>query len=256
MAGSGFWLPLALEGDWADFRAVVVVLIGVAAWFGTIYALLASNLGWKVGYLVLMVALAGWTVLFSLIWLIGVPGTLPGTGPRTHEPKWVPFLADSEQAKEFPSEIGRFPEGWDEVGRVYAGNITSLGELETVTGVMQKALANLAKASDLEATDEDDWGWRLPGEDVVTPEQGALPVATVRFYQEDTPLLFGVDIPGTDKHRAITVFAVRDKGATFLDALYFLLVGIAGFVLHLWLLVRDERKQKAAEAAAAQPVTA
>jgi len=253
MLATAFQIPLALEGEWADFRAVIVVLIGLLAWFVTIYVLLATNLGWRVGYLVLAVALAGWTILLSLIWLIGVPGTPPGSGPLTHQPKWVPFLAESVQGQELADEIARFPDGWDELGQTYAGNIPSQGELETASHTVQEALRHLCYERDDTSAcwfDEDVWDWRLPDDDVVaTGNEEPPPVGTVRFLQDDTPLLFGVAIPATENHRAQTVFAYRDKGLTFLTALYFLIAGLVGFVVHLGLLARSERKGKEREAA-------
>jgi hypothetical protein len=212
------------------------------------------------GYLIMMVALSGFMIFMSLIWLVGAPGTAPGTGPRAGkpsdkilvatEPHWVPFLQDSEQGQEFRDEIARFPEGWDQPGKVYPGKIDSKGEFDTVKTLVQEAVARLAEESGLPATDKEDWAFRLPGSEALTPQEKEIPEAlAVRYYQKDTPLLFGVTIPASEDHREITVFAFRDKGRVFLYSLYFLIISILSFIFHLWLLARYERKEKERDAA-------
>lgn len=244
-------VPLALEGEWADWRAIAVVGIALLALVGSIYLLLASNLGARVGYLVLMVSLSGFAIILSLIWLVGVPGTLPGTGPRTHEPRWVPFLAESDQGREFTPVLARFPDGWEKPGTLYPGNVDSKGEIEIAKTQLQNALAALDEEQGGDATKPEDWNFRLEGTEAVTEADKELPIATVRFYQQDTPLLAAFKIGSTAKHREVTVFAFRDKGKTYLDALYFFLAGLAGFAVHLWLLGRHELRQQAREAATA-----
>jgi len=101
---------------------------------------------------------------------------------------------------------------------------------------------------------EEDYDFRLAGaaeqEAELTPEEKAVPVATIRFKDGGGGnLLAGIQIPQTDKHAAITVFAYRDKGAVFLPSLYFLVTSLVLFGLHLWLLARDEIKQRTRDAA-------
>lgn len=257
------FLPLALEGDWGDVRGILVVAAGFLILVGSIYMLLASNFGMRQGYLIMMVALSAFIIFMSLVWLVGAPGTAPGTGPRAGkpsdkilvatEPHWVPFLPESEQGREFRDVIARFPDGWDQPGTVYPGKIDSKGEFDSVKTLIQESLALLAEEKALEATDKDDWAFRLPGSEALTPQEKEIPEAiAVRYYQEGTPLLFGVTIPASDDHAEITVFAFRDKGRVFLYSLYFLIVSILSFAFHLWLLARYERKEKAREAATAE----
>ncbi|HEX9711463.1 MAG TPA: hypothetical protein VGB52_02790 [Actinomycetota bacterium] len=246
----------ALEGEWDDVRAVLVVAVSVVVLIGSLYMLLASNYGARLGYLVLMVSLGIWMILFSLIWLVGVPGTVPGLGPRAEEPHWVPFKPDSEQAQEFRQAIDDFPTDWDEPGEKYPGQIDSSGEFDTVKTVIQDALARDAQENDLAADLAEDWDFRLRGTEVPADEENPPPVASARFLQVDADtLLFGVTIPATDDHREVTVFALRDKGQVFLYALYFLIASIIGFALHAWLLVRYERTHEPAEGAEPVPTT-
>lgn len=237
---------LACDGCFQGYPAIISTVIIILALIGSIYVLLWSNFGARVGYLVTMTSLAAIMIIMSLLWLIGAPGTTTGTGPRGREPAWVPFTADSEVAQQdFPEAVGEFPTGggWEEPGTIYPGEIDSAGELITVSTAVRTALANLAHVNELPADEPGDWAFRPPGEPL-TDQERQTPVGTIRFRQEGNHLLFGVTIPATDDHREVTVFAFRDKGLVYIYSLYFLLISIAGFALHLWLLVRHERKQE------------
>jgi hypothetical protein len=244
-------LPLACDGCWTGWQAVLGLGIAVVVLIGSIYMLLASNFGARLAYLVLMMSLAAWIFLLSAMWLFGVPGTTPGTGPRGPEAAWVPFLPDSEQGQAFASTLQSFPSGstWKPTGTLFSGNIDSKGELATVRTLIQDSLARLAKKQGLPATDPTDWTFRPAGIPPATPDEEAFPQAKVAFSKTGTPLIIGVDIPATAKHREFVVFAYRNKGKVYLYALYFLIVGILGFVVHLWLLARYETRQKEREAA-------
>jgi hypothetical protein len=244
MATATLALPLACDGCFKGYPAILSTILIVALLVGSIYVLLASNLGARVGYLVTMVSLFAFIMIMSVLWLIGAPGTTTGTGPRGREPAWVPFLPDSEVARlDFPSAVGSFPDEWEEIGTIYPGKIDSAGELERVRSEVTRALANLAVVNETKGTESSDWTFRLPGP-ALTEAERAIPVGTVRYRFESSRLLFGVTIPATDVHREQTVFAYRDKGLVYLYALYFFLASLAGFVSHMWLLARNERKQE------------
>jgi replication initiation and membrane attachment protein DnaB len=51
----------------------------------------------------------------------------------------------------------------------------------------------------------------------------------------------------------VVVFAYKNKGKVYLYALYFLIVGLLAFGIHLWLLARYERHQKERESALQSP---
>jgi hypothetical protein len=59
--GRDLWYPTIL--------GVLVVIAAVALFMGTIYILLATNLGARLGFLVTAAALSGFMVLLSLLWL-------------------------------------------------------------------------------------------------------------------------------------------------------------------------------------------
>jgi hypothetical protein len=262
-------VPLALEGQWSGAAAVAVVLTAIAIFMGTIYFLLTTVLGWRRAFHVSMVSLMGFLIILSLVWLVGAPGTVPGTGPRGREPEWIPFLAEAEFGADYKDVIAEFPDGWDAPGKKYFGNndkaktgsIDATGELDTIKGLLQPALAGYAQLKQFPSEKPEDYNFRIQlsaaAEAKLTVEEKAVPLATVRFKDAGGGrLLFGARIPGAaGKHPEITVFALRDKGAVFLPSLYFLMTSVFLFSLHLWLLARDEIKQRARDTATATTPT-
>lgn len=277
-------LPLlALEGDWADFRAIVVVVIAVVFLIGSIFMLLASNFGSRLGYLITMLSLSGFMIIMSVMWLFGAPGTTTATGPRGPEPSWIPFTAESEQGKDLRSVLASFPDGWDPivtenaegdlVGKKYPGNIDSRGDFEQVRTAVTGALARAAKRDAENLPPAQAGGaltkfenWMFTASDIppATPEERDMPRANVRYHFEGTRLYFGATIPAVTAadcvkadgskvtnckpHPEVTVFAMRDKGKVYLQALVFLIVSLLAFFTHLALVSRYEAKQKAYEA--------
>jgi hypothetical protein len=248
-------LLLACDGCFVGLPAVLSLIIGLAVLVGSIYMLLASNLGARKAYLVLMVSLSAWMAIMSAIWTVGLPGTTPGTGPRGREPQWIPFTPTSEVAKEdFAAEIAKFPNGWQTMtfknadgtvaDRIYPGKIDAKGELETIRALVTDAEARLAKTNGLAATASADWTFRAAGVTAATAEEKKLPPAEVRFLFVRGKVLFGAIIPATSKHPETTVFAYRDKGLVFLYSLYFLFLSLIAFAVHLGLLARLEQREK------------
>lgn len=238
-------LPLACDGCFKGYPAILSTVVIVVLLVGSMYVLLASNMGARVGYLVTMTSLFAFMLILSILWLIGAPGTTTGTGPRGREPAWIPFRPDSPVGQQdFSESVESFPEGWDEPGKIYPGNIDSAGEFERVRSGVIAALANDARVDDTPGKEASDWMFRLPGP-ALTGAERAIPQGTVRYRFDSNRVLFGVTIPATDEHPEVTVFAFRDKGLVYLYALYFLIVSLGGFALHLWLLARNELKQAA-----------
>ena len=66
----------ALSWD-PQLRGALIVLTGVLVLPGSVYLLLATNLGARVGFLVAMAGLSGWLVLLNIIWLMAPLGTGP-----------------------------------------------------------------------------------------------------------------------------------------------------------------------------------
>jgi len=265
-------IPLALDGQWSGAAAVAVVLTGVTIFIGTIYFILSTLFGWRRAYYITVVALMGFLVIISLVWLVGIPGTGPGFGPRGRESAWIPFLPTSEYASDFQADIKTFPNGagWDAPGKKYFGNsdskhtgaIDSVGEIDTVKLIIEPAIAgyfqkNPSLNGSINPTDYDFRRQLPPAQDAkLTPEEKVAPIATIAFKDAGGGrLLAGFTIPATAKHPQFTVFALRDKGTVFVPALEFLVSAVVLFALHLWLLARDEIKEKMRLAATQTSVT-
>lgn len=65
-------------------RGIVVVLVMVVCLIGGTYLLVGSNLGARLGFLVVAAALAGWMMCMCLVWVIY------GIGLKGPEPTWQP----------------------------------------------------------------------------------------------------------------------------------------------------------------------
>jgi hypothetical protein len=74
-------VQLAFEITWdPGLRGVLAVLTGVVVLCGSIYLLLGTNLGSRLGFLVAVAGLAGWMVIMGLVWWvygIGYVGDAP-----------------------------------------------------------------------------------------------------------------------------------------------------------------------------------
>lgn len=287
------FLPFALEGQWKGAAAVALVTVGVLIFIGAIYVLLVAVYGWLQAYLVTMVALMAFSIILAAVWLVGIPGTIPGTGPRGTEPTWVPFLVDSEQGTVFSSNLSAFPKGEKPAGgwrlpsasEVYPGNLTSLGELDNARPIIQDALAGYFQRQGTGSSKPEDYQFFPAFQTPKTKEEIALaekygkarvffmPNGNVNDVDPKTEkvrksfnppnaseqMLVGIVYPAVkDLHPAITVFAYRNKGQIFMASLQWMVASIVLFALHLWWLGRFERKQKVREAqlasGARQPV--
>jgi hypothetical protein len=66
-----------------ELRGILITIIAVALFCGSIYMVLATNLGARLGFLVALTGLAGWMVLMGIIWMIY------GIGLRGPDPSWA-----------------------------------------------------------------------------------------------------------------------------------------------------------------------
>jgi hypothetical protein len=69
-------------------RGILVVGVGVTVLLGSIYLILGTNLGARLGLLVLLSGLFGWLTILTMTWWIQPPGNGPRGG---NDPHWVPL---------------------------------------------------------------------------------------------------------------------------------------------------------------------
>ena len=84
-------------------KGLLVVLTAFVLLPGSVYMLLASNFGALKGYLIAGTAFFGFMVMLSAVWLFGIPGTTPLTGPKGAQPTFVPFTIDDPAASTYDS---------------------------------------------------------------------------------------------------------------------------------------------------------
>lgn len=74
-------VSLAFEITWdPGLRGILAVAVGVAVLMGSVYLLLSTNLGARLGFLVVVAGLSGWMTLMGFVWAmygIGYKGTAP-----------------------------------------------------------------------------------------------------------------------------------------------------------------------------------
>ena len=67
-------------------RGILVVLTGVVVLMGSVYLILGTNLGSRLGFLVALAGLFGWLTILTFTWWL----TPPAIGPRGNLPSWKP----------------------------------------------------------------------------------------------------------------------------------------------------------------------
>ena len=67
-------------------RGILVVSVGVAVLMGSVYIILATNTGARLGMLLALTGLFGWLTILTLFWWISPPAI----GPRGNNASWIP----------------------------------------------------------------------------------------------------------------------------------------------------------------------
>jgi hypothetical protein len=95
-------------------RGFLIVLTAVSILIGSVYMLLATNVGARLGFLLAVAGLSGWCAVMGWIWVVY------GIGIKGDEPHWVPkeIVVGSlrsgsviKPAKTFPNAWRKLPEG-------------------------------------------------------------------------------------------------------------------------------------------------
>ena len=79
-----FGMSLVAIGWEPEIRGILTVIIGFVVLCGSVYLLLGTNIGARLGFLVALTALAGWMALMGSVWWIY------GIGLRGPDPSWEP----------------------------------------------------------------------------------------------------------------------------------------------------------------------
>jgi hypothetical protein len=77
-------LATLLAINWEpELRGILTVLIGTAVWMGSIYLILGTNMGARLGFIITLTGLMGWMMLMGMVWWIY------GIGLKGEVPEWT-----------------------------------------------------------------------------------------------------------------------------------------------------------------------
>src|SRR4051794_12068893 len=79
---------LALNWE-PQLRGVIIIIISVSVLCGSIYLILGTNLGARLGFLVSLSALSGWLLLMSIVWWSF------GIGLKGDDATWKPMKGET-----------------------------------------------------------------------------------------------------------------------------------------------------------------
>jgi hypothetical protein len=226
-------------------KGLLVVLTGFALLPGSVWMLLASNFGALKGYLIAGTAFFGFLMMLSAVWLFGIPGTTPLTGPKGTQPTFNFFTLDDPQASTYDSVRdfqGQAGNGWQAApeGEVEAGSAqeTLKADLDTAR---QRAVQDLVTETNKKVTGSADQldVTNLDAKTFYTIQDGTE-VAAIVISPKTPPEDSGLKKPDFAPK---TTFAYRDPGNPYLPSILFLAGSSVLFVVHLVLLGLAERRR-------------
>lgn len=101
----------ALRWD-PQIRGIVIVAVGVLVLMGSVYLLLATNTGARLGFVIAAAGLFGWMTVMGVVW------TVFGIGIKGEEPHWQPLeLISGDLSQSTVPATRGFPRGWKKIPR-------------------------------------------------------------------------------------------------------------------------------------------
>jgi hypothetical protein len=207
--------------------------------------LLASNFGALKGYLIAGTAFFGFLMMLSAVWLFGIPGTTPLTGPKGTQPSFKFFTLDDPAAATYDSvrdfqgtaggdwqaqPTGDFAEGSPEA------NLKS--DLDTARQTAVSDLIETTNANVKDSSEELDVT-NLEAKTYYTIQDGTE-VAAIVISPKTPPAGSGLQRPDFEP---VTTFAYRDPGNPYLPSIIFLVASVVLFLVHMVLLGVAERRR-------------
>ncbi len=195
---------LAVNWEW-ELRGALTVIIGASVLMGSVYLVLATNMGARLGFIVALAGFAGWMALMGGIWWIY------GIGLKGAAPEW----------KQVPGKTVV-----QEVDRLY-----EVGILETQ--IPFTAADDSLEASAALGTQLDVEGWRTVDESA--PEFGQAEASATIFLEEEEAFAAGefdvtavYEIGGEARPKLFGIDALDQ--VAFFHTPYYTLVEVAPFV--------------------------
>jgi hypothetical protein len=226
-------------------KGLLVVLVAFVLLPGSVYMLLASNFGALRGYLIAGTAFFGFLVMLSAVWLFGIPGTTPLTGPKGPQPTFVPFTINDPAASTYDSVRdfqGGAGNGWQAApeGEVEEGSpeATLKADLDVARQAAVSALIEETNAGIEDSSEELD-PTNLDAKTYYTIQDGTE-VAAIVISPKTPPAGSGLKRPDFAPK---TTFAYRDPGNPYLPSILFLIASSVLFLVHMLLLGVVERRR-------------
>jgi hypothetical protein len=252
---------LAIEWD-PDVTGYLAFGIGVLVLCGSVYLLLATNLGSRLGFLVAWTGLWSWMFLMGLIWwifAIGWVGSEPGW--EVVQVTTDPTTSTSEEVRELgvlqPDEEP--PENWTVVADSERGEADSVADSVLPEALGVSSTLDYEKFRVLETGGERTRPLGIP-DNVITrfliPSRGAPHYAVVQaqaFVPAEPVDLNSDEVIEREldtSQEVVNVVLIRDQGDKRLPPAMVTLLSGALFFLGAWLL---HRRDKLEEAIRSQP---
>lgn len=236
-------------------KGFVVVVIAFVFLPGSVFMLLASNFGALKGYLIAATAFFGFLVMLSAVWLFGIPGTTPLTGPKGTQPSFKFFTINDAAAGTYDSVRdfqGGAGNGWQAApaGEVQEGSPEAA--LKADLDVARQTAVNDFKEEtnkDVKDSSEELDVTNLDAKAFYTLQNGTE-VAAIVISPKTPPSGSGLQRPDFAPK---TIFAYRDPGNPYLPSILFLIGAVVLFVIHMLLLGLVERRRPLGVAQAPTP---
>jgi hypothetical protein len=226
-------------------KGLLVVLTGFVFLPGSVWMLLAANFGALKGYLIAATAFFGFLVMLSAVWLFGIPGTTPLTGPKGTQPSFKFFTLNDQAAATYDSVRdfqGGAGNGWQAAptGEVEEGSpeATLKADLDTARQTAVEDLKDKTNAKVKESSKELDVT-NLDAKTYYTIQDGTE-VAAIVISPKTPPAGSGLERPDFEP---VTTFAYRDPGSPYLPSILFLVASVVLFLVHMVLLGVAERRR-------------
>ena len=251
-----------------ELRGILTVMIGGAVWMGSVYLILATNVGARLGFLIALTGLMGWMALMGAVWWIY------GIGLRGDVPEWTqvpgrtviqevdllfqagvleePIPVDSETEAVIASSAVRSQldaQGWDQVAESapeFGQAVASAGVFLEEEGAFGPGEFAVTAVYEVDPPDESAYPKLGPnGEfDQIaffhTPYYTLVEVAPyqdLRVEEGRAPTAPQVDNSQPRQY----VYMIRDLGSLREPAAYITIGSTLAFLVLCWLLNRRDR---------------
>jgi hypothetical protein len=226
-------------------KGILVVLTGFILLPGSVIMLLSANFGALKGYLIGATAFFGFVAMLSAVWLFGLPGTTPLTGPKGTQPTFKFFTLQDPAAGKYDSVRnfqGGAGNGWQEApaaeGAQGGAQETLRADLDVAKQTALSKLINDTNKGNKDSSKDLDVT-NLDAKAFYTIQNGTE-VAAIVISPKQPPAGSGLQKP---TFAPKTTFAYRDPGAPSLPSLLFLIGALVLFVVHMLALGMVERRR-------------